>query len=115
PLAGARAVVALAFPLHPPGRPDRSRVAELRAAGTDVLVIHGASGPFGIPSRADASPGVGLPGETHAPAPQPQEAEKAVTAWLGEVRVLAPGGPAARRAARASGARSPAPGAGSRS
>ncbi len=32
--AGARAVVALAFPLHPPGRPENSRVGELRAAGT---------------------------------------------------------------------------------
>src|SRR5215472_12121269 len=33
PQTGAQAVVALAFPLHPPGRPERSRVAELRAAG----------------------------------------------------------------------------------
>src|SRR5581483_9291216 len=53
--AGARAVIALAFPLHPPGRPERSRADELRAAGTAVLVVNGAHDPFGIPDSADAS------------------------------------------------------------
>jgi len=115
PLTGARAVVALAFPLHPPGRPERSRVAELRAAGTDVLVINGASDPFGIPRRADASRVVVLPGETHALARHPEKVGEAVAAWLGEVLGIAPGAPAARPAARASGARGPAPGAGSAS
>src|SRR5258708_35396082 len=43
--AAARAVVALAFPLHPPGRPERSRVAGLRGAGGDVLVGDGAPDP----------------------------------------------------------------------
>src|SRR5213592_3571095 len=46
---GARAVMALAFPLHPPGRPALSRAAELAAAGTDVLVVNGERDPFGIP------------------------------------------------------------------
>ena len=32
--AGARGVLALAFPVHPPGRPEQSRLAELRSAGT---------------------------------------------------------------------------------
>ena len=49
--AGATAVLALAFPLHPPGRPDKSRADELRAAGADVLVINGDRDPFGIPDR----------------------------------------------------------------
>ena len=48
--AGARAVLALAFPLHPPGRPDRSRAAELRGAGTEVLVVNGDRDPFGYPA-----------------------------------------------------------------
>jgi predicted alpha/beta-hydrolase family hydrolase len=77
--------VALAFPLHPPGRPERSRAAELRAAGTDVLVINGASDPFGIPARADASRVVVLPDETHALTKHPEKVGQAVTAWLGEV------------------------------
>ena len=47
--AGARAVLALAFPLHPPGRPDRSRQPELDAAGVPVLVVQGSRDPFGMP------------------------------------------------------------------
>ena len=47
--AGARGVIALAFPLHPPGRPERSRQGELDAAGVPVLVLQGASDPFGMP------------------------------------------------------------------
>lgn len=57
--SGAAGVVALSFPLHPPGRPDRSRAAELDA-GVPVLVVQGARDPFGTPAevRADAPAGV---------------------------------------------------------
>ncbi len=44
---GAAGVVALAFPLHPPGRPDRSRAAELIDAGVPTLVIQGDRDGFG--------------------------------------------------------------------
>ena len=60
--AGALAVIALAFPLHPPGRPEQSRVDELRGAGVDVLVVNGERDPFGIPARRDAARVVVLPG-----------------------------------------------------
>jgi hypothetical protein len=83
--AGARAVVALAFPLHPPGRPERSRVAELRDAGTDVLVVNGARDPFGIPGRTDAARVVILPGETHALSRSPAAVGEAVQDWLHEI------------------------------
>ncbi len=86
--AGALAVVALAFPLHPPGRPERSRAAELRQAGSRVLVVNGDRDPFGVPDSADASRVVILPGETHALSRHPEEVRKAVAAWLREV--LAP-------------------------
>jgi uncharacterized protein len=86
--AGARAVVALAFPLHPPGRPERSRAAELRQAGVPVLVVNGDRDPFGVPDSADASRLVVLPGETHALSRHPQVIRQAVEAWLREV--LAP-------------------------
>jgi predicted alpha/beta-hydrolase family hydrolase len=89
--AGARAVVALAFPVHPPGRPERSRVAEVADAGVDVLVVNGAADPFGVPGPGDAARVVVLPGETHALAKHPERVEQAVTAWLGEVLGLAPG------------------------
>ena len=86
--AGARAVVALAFPLHPPGRPERSRAGELRAAGTDVLVVNGAQDPFGIPASADASRVVVLPGETHTLSKHAESVGQAVGTWLREVLEL---------------------------
>ncbi len=47
--AGARGVIALAFPLHPPGRPEKSRVAELDATTGPVLIVQGDRDPFGMP------------------------------------------------------------------
>jgi uncharacterized protein len=81
----ARAVVALAFPLHPPGRPGQSRAGELRAAGTDVLVINGERDPFGIPDQADAARVIVLPGETHALTRNPAAVGAAVGSWLGDL------------------------------
>ena len=67
---GARAVIALAFPLCPPGRsPAVSRAPELRAAregGARVLVVNGDRDPFGVPGAQDADRVVVVPGETHA-------------------------------------------------
>jgi predicted alpha/beta-hydrolase family hydrolase len=83
--AGALAVVALAFPLHPPGRPEQSRAAELREAGTDVLVVNGERDPFGIPDERDASRVVVLPGETHALSKKPAAVGAAVGEWLAGV------------------------------
>ena len=48
---GASACVALAFPLHPPGRPERSRVAELTAVDVPLLVVQGTRDSFGGPER----------------------------------------------------------------
>ena len=83
--AGARAVLALAFPLHPPGRPDRSRAAELRAAGTEVLVVNGDRDPFGVPGSADASSVVVMPGEAHALSRNPAAVASVVESWLREI------------------------------
>jgi uncharacterized protein len=47
----AAAVVALAFPLHPPGRPEKSRLAELTGAGVPTLVMQGERDPFGRPAE----------------------------------------------------------------
>ncbi len=59
----AAAVLALAFPLHPPGKPDRSRLAELAAVAVPVLVVQGASDPFGLPPPAVSRQVVQLPGD----------------------------------------------------
>ena len=83
---GAAGVIALAFPLHPPrrpGQPGKSRDAELRAAGTRVLVLNGDRDPFGIPEPDDATRVVVLPGETHALSKNPAAIGEAVARWLG--------------------------------
>ena len=49
--AGARAVLALSFPLHPPGRPEKSRLEELRRARVRTLVVQGERDPFGTPEE----------------------------------------------------------------
>jgi predicted alpha/beta-hydrolase family hydrolase len=79
---GAACVIALAFPLHPPGQPEKSRDAELRGAGTRVLVINGARDPFGVPEPDETTDVVILPGETHALSKHPAAVSDAVTAWL---------------------------------
>jgi predicted alpha/beta-hydrolase family hydrolase len=52
--AGASGVLALAFPLHPPGRPERSRAAELALAGVPLLVVQGVADAFGGPDEVAA-------------------------------------------------------------
>jgi uncharacterized protein len=82
---GARAVIALAFPLHPPGRPGLSRAAELAAVGTDVLVLNGDRDPFGIPEGSGKTRVVVLAGETHALSRHPGETGRAAGSWLREL------------------------------
>jgi uncharacterized protein len=48
--SGAVAVLCLAFPLHPPGRPDKTRQPELDAVQVPALVVQGESDPFGMPA-----------------------------------------------------------------
>jgi predicted alpha/beta-hydrolase family hydrolase len=63
---GASAVLALAFPLHPPGRPESSRLAELSALAVPVLVVQGERDPFGRPEEFPATqPVVTVPGADH--------------------------------------------------
>ena len=69
---GAVGVVCLAFPLHLPGRPERSRAAELLTAGVPWLVLQGSKDSFGTPAEIreamGAAPGirlVELPGADH--------------------------------------------------
>ncbi|GGL46052.1 hypothetical protein GCM10010095_33810 [Streptomyces anthocyanicus] len=54
---GARAVLALSFPLHPPGRPEKSRADELLGAGVPTLVVQGGNDPFGRPQEFPEAPG----------------------------------------------------------
>ncbi len=64
---GVRGVLALSFPLHPPGKPEKSRREELLAPGDiEVVVINGARDPFGIPDAADAAEVQVIPGQAHS-------------------------------------------------
>jgi predicted alpha/beta-hydrolase family hydrolase len=46
---GAGGVLCLAFPVHPPGKPEKSRLDELDAVKVPVLVVQGERDPFGMP------------------------------------------------------------------
>jgi uncharacterized protein len=87
---GAAGVIALAFPLHPPGHPEKSRDAELRSAGTSVLVVNGERDPFGVPEPDESTDVVILASETHALTRHPVAVGEAVTAWLLSARGLNP-------------------------
>jgi predicted alpha/beta-hydrolase family hydrolase len=64
--SGALGVVALAFPLHPPGRPEKTRLPELDAAGVPVLVVQGDRDPFGLPPAATDREVLVIPGADHS-------------------------------------------------
>jgi predicted alpha/beta-hydrolase family hydrolase len=77
---GAVAIVALAFPLHPPGKPEKSRAEEL-LSGVPTLVVNGDRDPFGIP---EPSPGVEVrvvPGD-HSLKREPAVVGAHVLSWL---------------------------------
>lgn len=78
---GAVGVVALAFPLHPPGRPERSRADEL-ATGLPTLVVNGDRDPFGLPDAAGAVQVVVRRGERHDLRRDPAGVAAAVLTWL---------------------------------
>lgn len=63
---GAVGVLALAFPLHPPGKPEKSRLDELQEAGLPTLVVQGERDPFGTPGEfPDAVDLVVVPAADH--------------------------------------------------
>jgi len=86
---GAAGVLALAFPLHPPGRPDRSRAAEL-PTGLPTLVVNGDRDPFGIPQPTADVEVVVRPGATHDLRKDLAGTAEAVLTWLRRHRWATP-------------------------
>jgi len=85
----ADAVLALSFPLHPPGRPERSRAGEARMvtdAGTRLTVIQGEKDPFGSPAEVRDALGAGAEVAavrgTHSFTKTPTDVLAAATAFL---------------------------------
>jgi hypothetical protein len=77
---GATAVLCLAFPVHPPGRPEKSRLEELDAVKAPTLVVQGERDPFGLPPSAPNRTVVQIAG-THSLRSR-SAVEEAVSAWL---------------------------------
>ena len=82
--AGAVGVLALAFPLHPPGKPTASRAAELDS-GVPTLVINGDRDPFGVPASSELVRVVVRPGDRHDLRKKPVEMAEVVVDWLAEL------------------------------
>jgi predicted alpha/beta-hydrolase family hydrolase len=78
---GAVAVLCLAFPVHPPGRPEKTRLDELEAVGVPVLVVQGESDPFGMPPPAAGREVVTVPGN-HSLKGDLDAVAAAVRGWL---------------------------------
>jgi predicted alpha/beta-hydrolase family hydrolase len=85
---GAVGVLALAFPLHPPGRPDASRADELDPT-MPTLVVNGDRDPFGVPTAAGLVRVVVRPGEGHELRRDPTGVAEVAAQWLQELLNLA--------------------------
>lgn len=53
--SGQTGLVLLAFPLHPPGKPDKSRLAELVDAAAPTVIVQGEKDTFGAPDQVSAA------------------------------------------------------------
>jgi uncharacterized protein len=51
----AAGVLALAFPLHPPGKPEKSRAGELTEVAVPIVVVQGETDAFGAPDVVAAA------------------------------------------------------------
>jgi uncharacterized protein len=78
---GVAGVLALAFPLHPPGKPDRSRAGEL-PIDIPTLVVNGDRDSFGVPEPTGAVEVVVRPGATHDLRKDLAGTADAVLTWL---------------------------------
>ncbi|MGZ4181651.1 MAG: alpha/beta hydrolase family protein [Solirubrobacteraceae bacterium] len=93
----AVAVLCLAFPLHAPGRPEKSRLPELEAVTVPTLVVQGESDPFGMPPAGPGRTVVRVRGN-HSLSGDLAAVRAAVGDWLAQIARAATrtGAPAAR-------------------
>jgi predicted alpha/beta-hydrolase family hydrolase len=91
---GPAGVLALAFPLHPPGKPEKSRAAELTAVPVPLVVVQGETDAFGGPEEVAAvlagqkgASVYAVPGD-HALKRNVDVVAAAALSWLGEFTAL---------------------------
>jgi uncharacterized protein len=77
-------VLCLAFPLHPPGRPEKSRLSELDQVRLPTLVVQGERDQFGIPPPGPNRKLVKVPGN-HGLKTDLDAVGEAVRDWLPSV------------------------------
>jgi predicted alpha/beta-hydrolase family hydrolase len=82
--SSAVAVLCLAFPLHPPGRPAKTRQYELDAVQVPTLVVQGAGDPFGMPTGSATCDVVTVPGN-HSLKADLEAVARAVRDWLARI------------------------------
>ncbi|MDR7301273.1 alpha/beta hydrolase family protein [Haloactinomyces albus] len=80
----AAAVLCLAFPVHPPGRPEKSRHAELDGVEVPALVVQGERDTFGRPESAHRREIVLVPGD-HSLKSDTDAVFRAVGEWFGRI------------------------------
>ncbi|MGQ0840099.1 alpha/beta hydrolase family protein [Actinokineospora sp.] len=80
-------VVCLAFPVHPPGKPEKTRQYELDAVAVPTLVVQGESDPFGQPQPAHHRDIVTVPGD-HSLRRELPVISRTIEEWLD--RILRP-------------------------
>ena len=68
-------------PVHPPGKPDKHRLAELALPTVPVLVVQGESDPFGVPPAVPGREVVLLRGN-HSLSSDMSGLRDAVADWL---------------------------------
>jgi uncharacterized protein len=89
-LLAAGALVAVSYPLHPPGKPDRLRVEHLGTLRAPSLFVSGTKDAFGSPAELTAAfeaiPGrvtqVWIEGGDHGLRRRDEEVATAVARWL---------------------------------
>ena len=80
---GAAGVLCLAFPVHPPGRPEKTRLAELDAVAVPVLVVQGARDPFGMPPAAPGRTVAVVDGDHGLKKDRAGSPPRSATGWIG--------------------------------
>jgi predicted alpha/beta-hydrolase family hydrolase len=86
----AAGLVLVAYPLHPPGRPERLRVAHLGALRVPCLFVSGTADPFATPAELEAAtaaiPGrvthVWIDGGRHELKGADEEVARVVATWV---------------------------------
>lgn len=84
---GAAGVLCLAFPLHPPGRPEKSRLPELTSVTVPTLVVQGDHDPFGVPDPQTLQSGVTLVvvSGDHSLKKEAPAIRAAISTWVAEL------------------------------